>query len=397
MKHSLVLLTFAVGAGFLAGHITRPDNEIVFRAEAPVVVGADATLEPPKEAGPEDGKEMGKFLPTVDKESALASAKVLSANLTSAAQLEKLFDLLRTWAICDPDAALAFALENLKLRRQEQAVRAMLGDWTERNPQAAWNWATNGNPQFVDAVLSQLGKTDGTKAWEFATAYAANHTNVARSTYVGALRGMTYAGDFANAARLLQEDKLLSAGDRTAVASLLIASEWGRNDPQGAAEWAGSLAKDDPIRERVLAQLGAAWSSVNPSGAAEFGAQLPIGEARREVVTRAINNWIDRDPIAVGEFLKNLPSSPDFDEAIRRFATHPTIVTETATAIGWAQLITDAEQRTQALVEIINSWMLRDSAAAAEYLQNTRDISPNLRAEIQGRIANQDLYSSRRD
>jgi len=321
----------------------------------------------------------------------------MRTNITSAASLQSFLDSLLSWAADDPQAALDYAMKNLKLRRQEQAIGAILGEWTKRNPEAAWNWATNkvaNNPQYIDEVLSQLGKTDSSAAWDFAITFAASHTNAARSTYVGALRGMTYAGDFATAAQYLQNDKLLSTDDRTAVASLLIASEWGLHNPEQAVNWANSLPADDPARDQVMAQLGMSWSSTDPSSAADFGAQLPTGDARQQVVARAVDNWIDSDPAAVTKFLSELPSSSDFDAAFERTATHPAIAINPINAISLAQAITDPELRTQAFTKIIGAWMQRDPSAATSYLQNTTDLSSQMRSQVSGRLANQDLYST---
>ncbi len=364
-------------AGFLAGYATAP-RPATPAAPPPTPVRADsgtAVARPPEAEA--------------DSEAAVRS---LAGNLHSAAQWENLLDALLAWSARDPQAALAFALENLKWRRQEQAIGAMLGKWTRRDPQAAWSWASaNGSLQYIDAMLSELGKTDGTLAWQFATAYAAANPAAARATYVGALRGMTYAGDYEAAARRLAGDKVLDPEARTAVASLLIASEWGLNDPEKAVSWADGLAKDDPIRGRVLAELGTAWSAINPSAAAKFGLRLEAGEARREIMMHAVNNWIDREPASVGEFLGKVSPHPDFDQAMQRIATHPKVASDPGTALSWAELITDRELQTQTLTRIFSDWQQKDSATALAYLKDS--LPAELSAEVLGRVRNKDLYS----
>lgn len=352
-----------------------------------------------------DERKVGN--PKIEKQSGLTQEQINAAlqrigeQLTSEAEFDELVDTLIAWSVLDPEAALAYVRRQLKLDRQNQAITRVLTEWTKRDPEAAWKWAsanvaTNGT--HIDAVLSQIGKTDAAVAWRCVTEFAQAHPAEARSAYVSALRGMTYAGNFEAATRFLQQADLPAMPDGTEgkyALGDLIASEWGRHDPEKAAEWVKGLPADSIARERALVNLGQAWADVEPQAAAEFAIQLPPGRTRAMVMTQAIPNWAEHDPAAAAQWLNQFDPSPDFDQAINRIATHPDAMKDVNAAVTWANSIFDTELQVQTLTRILANWKDRDAAAAFRYLETSAAIPPDTRMEVRRRIEANDLYATR--
>ena len=318
-------------------------------------------------------------------------------SIASDAQLQALIQHLVAWARKDPRAALAYARDKFTLTRQDQIVTAILADWTTRDPHATWEWVgqqASGNAQCVDAVLSVLGKRDAALTRNFADDFSRRHPEAARPTYVSALRGIMYAGNYELATAMVAEaDWSASPGGREAL-SRLVGSMWSQYEPRKAAEWAQSLP-DGAVREQALLGIGEAWAAKDPAAAATFAVTaLPPGEARRTAVTQAVTNWVQNDPAAVARWLGQQKAGTDLDEAITWLATHPDAIRgNTITALQWANQIGDRELRTQTLVRILSSLDRNRPDTTAAYLESPA-VPSDLRDEVRRRIANGDIYQS---
>lgn len=126
-----------------------------------------------------------------------------------------------------------------------------------------------------------------------------------------------------------------------------VASEYGRQDPAGAASWlarsqgepgfedllgraATQAAQSDPevaaqmlglaqpgaIDANVAAQIAAGWSRSNLAGAADWAASLEAADSRSIAISRVASNWASRDPAAAQRWAAGLAEGPARDEAL---------------------------------------------------------------------------------
>lgn len=305
---------------------------------------------------------------------------------SSEAKFQELLQTLLGWAATEPEAALQFARDRLPSARQSEAMFGILTAWAKQDGKTAWDWTKNNapkDPQMIDAVLSEIGKTDAETAWRFASEHAAIHSAEAASIYVSALRGMLHAGNYEFAASRVGTAKFTAADGRYDLSGL-VAGQWAAYDPLKAAAWVETLPKNGLLYEQALISLGESWSVVAPREASEYALGLPAGKQREKLLVQAIPNWAERDPVSAIELLLKQESHPDFDQAINRIATSPKMAQHAQAALQVSTLITDQELQTQAVVGILAH--IKDQKIAASYLQNSAGISQAVRDEAWRRL-----------
>jgi hypothetical protein len=315
-----------------------------------------------------------------------ASVQRLAQNITSAAGWDELLKALAAWAAIDPKAALDY-VKSFAPERQHSATSAILSVWTKHDPKAAWKWASEKDPAnapYIDAVLTELGKTNADLAWSFADKFARDYPHAAEYAYTNALMGIIHSGNFEDAVALIQQVKLPASPDRLTGQYQLadaLASHWARFEPEKAAAWVRSWPEGIAQRH-VLMQVSQAWSEADPERAAEFAKALPPGDLRKMAVTQTVTSWLANEPGKASEWMDRYEPSPDFDNAVYVLATAPGTLRNPDTAISWADSITDRELRLQALHTILTDWAKRDRAAVTEYLSNTTQLPAETRTQF---------------
>ena len=313
----------------------------------------------------------------------------LTPKLTSEAGLDEFIATLIAWAATDPAGALEYARQHLDRDGQDAAYRGILAAWATRAPQAAWQWACThdaDNALHIDPVLTTVGKTNPDLAWKFATEFGQKYPATANLAYSSALVGITFAGDYAAATRLIEQAKLPAAPDGTDgkydLASVLV-SQWARYEPDRAAAWAQTLPASSIAHERSLVNLSQAWAEVDPRRAVDYATKLPAGAERGMVITQTLTSWLDHDLSAASGWINERPADPDFDNAVYQIATDPRVVDrDPLTALSWANSLTDVVRRQWSIGAILQSWQQRDPAAARRYLESSSELTAEMRVEL---------------
>ncbi len=83
-----------------------------------------------------------------------------------------------------------------------------------------------------------------------------------------------------------------------------------------------------------------------------------------------MRGWAGRDATAAGEYRTTREPSPARDSAVEEFSTTLSRE-EPATAIKWAETISNEETRTDALTQVARSWYYRDREAATQWLETS--------------------------
>lgn len=163
--------------------------------------------------------------------------------------------------------------------------------------------------------------------------------------------------------------ELAEAGPETLRAEWMkiIFRSWTESDPSQAPEIA-DLLRQNGVSGQVLASLAAGWAISAPEQAAGYAVGLPPGEHRTVALSAALNQWIQRNPAAVANWLPQLRGTSEYDEALTTFLTHTdTAVRPVAQALALASEIRDPALQRAALTHVLREWYAADPAAAIRY------------------------------
>ncbi len=158
-------------------------------------------------------------------------------------------------------------------------------------------------------------------------------------------------------------DPDLKAGALSRVAESAV-----REDLEGAVEWVTQFAGEEAGR-RAVNRVADEWAEDDPQAVLTWADSLPDA-AKAEAYGEAFEEWTRQDATAAGEYLTNMEASPARDSAVEEFATTLSRE-EPATAIRWAETISNAETRTDALTQVGRSWYYRDREAATQWLETS--------------------------
>ena len=340
--------------------------------------------------------------------------------------------LARLRAEKDPSAALEWALALDPMVRSAAAVEA-LKEWAKSDPTEAWKMLISmDEKQFREVSYDEAGNPLGTRMLrkiaeeDPATAIklileAKGHGGIFNSGGIDAMTGAlasalnqgTMTG--VDAYRLLTTVK---GSDSHNLGLNVLTQMWGGLPDYRLAEAAkGILAEPAaPLQSTALSGVLGAWMVSNFEEANSFIAGIPDANLRRQVLGRCLANggnidpstqadilraaapedragafssflnsygWSYADPEGEGmsglserrpEFIAplfaDLPPSADLNRAIRVTAKKWGEL-DPASAIGWAEQLTDPEAKRTAWSSAIEGWAQHDPFAAAECLAGT--------------------------
>lgn len=312
----------------------------------------------------------------------------LAASPGAEAAYDAMLPSLLAWTALNPTAALDWVRAHLDPLHREAFLAAMLGAWTRTDPQAAWSWVhreMSDNFTQLDAVLAETGKASPETAWRFATEFLRDDARRehAQTIYVSALRGLMHTGNYEQALRFIEQTRLPAGVEEFDLTSL-VASEWGRFAPEKAVAWLAATPDDGSFRrQQALMSLGLSWAQSDPRAAADFAAQLPPSITRQNMLAVSLDAWAAAHPEQAGEWLIQHKQHPDFDQVIIAVATSPAALERDVNlAIAWADTMLDDDLRRMTLNRIVGHWLTRDPAAAKNFLDTTKELSPETIASI---------------
>jgi hypothetical protein len=189
-----------------------------------------------------------------------------------------------------------------------------------------------------------------------------------------------------------------------------VAEHWGSSNPARAIEWAKTL----PETEKTLAMssLAGVWAQRDPLAAGNFVAQLPPGETQNEAVKSVISSWAAQspaetaawvlqfpagalqdqgvrqvvstwnniDPEGVQNWAVNLPAGATRDAALKNFAQTIAYWTPEKAA-GIVGLINDPLEQEKSMKDVMRSWSETDPGAARNWLAHL-NVSDELRTRL---------------
>ena len=159
--------------------------------------------------------------------------------------------------------------------------------------------------------------------------------------------------------------------------------DWADRNPQAAAAYATSAGLD-------LGRGGAArmvadrWSQQDPKAAAAWALSLPQGEDQRRALDALIGNWSSLDLQAAADFVNGQPAGQTREAMVSRLARE-IAGQDPSAALQWTASISDPAAQTRTAMGIIFRSAGRDTAAAAQMVQNS-SLSPQVQQAVLDRI-----------
>ena len=297
--------------------------------------------------------------------------------------------ILQSWASVDPANAAKYYQQNPR----EFAMMDMMGggrggpmggqgassiiatEWARQDPTAAMAWAaslTSGKGQAMNAVVSELAKTDPRKAAEMISQFDADSKEGAYRS-VAAQYG---AKDFNEAQAWI---RTLPADDQAGALAAAIGG-LSNTDPEKAALQVAAM-EDGNAKNRLVADIAGDLARKDPQAAADFVKSQTSPQAQQDSMRELMPTWTNQNPVAALAFANNLPQGEVRDSAIGAYVWSNN-TSSPADLVKTAETISDEGDRNRAIGVAAMRWMREDESAAKEYVQSSTVLSDEAKQRI---------------
>ena len=141
-----------------------------------------------------------------------------------------------------------------------------------------------------------------------------------------------------------------------------VVGQYMREDIDAAAKWVATMAGESYASDAVR-QVAEQMAQTDPQKALDWADAL-AAEAQPQVYREALNEWAKTDVTAASEYLLSMNKSPERDQAITGL-TSSLQREDPASAIVWAQDISDPQLQQETLTSVARSWYYSDDKEAA--------------------------------
>lgn len=291
---------------------------------------------------------------------------------------------LEAWGGLDGRSAILFCSKLVGTERQ-QATAAVVRGWSRQEPVEAWNWVME---RESNARLAQ----------RWVSIILEDQARLNRSLAIELLDSLE-PGEFQNRMGLLVFEQILqtelpdsalawlgqlpSAVERMAYGRVALAMA--RTQPEVALEW---LRQTSPADEASLLEILTDWAAARPEAAVAWAWEHVPGSSLARVMDVLAEIWLEvAGPAPLAEWLnQHGPGSP-LDGAIEALAL-ATLQVDPATALVWAQSVSEEEDRVMLEMVVGRHWMQRAPEEALETLPLLLQ-SPEAKAALLGDAARQ--------
>lgn len=378
-KRSTVIQIAIAAAAFVVG--TALGHWITVSDEpAKSLVKAEATSHPSASAQPQSvelAPAAGASSQNSDSTSKPAASKKSLAQIVKGANSGNRTKELEEFAKNIASSEIGDALKQLRQMpdgsARELALRLLIARWTETDPEAALQFASQ-NRDFdyiASDVFQQLAADDFQSALARAQGIADPNMRyqalrgvlsfMADQDPLGALRLAGTLGSFPNNEPLSQ----------------VIFRQWSAVDPQAAA---AAAAAQDPSGaggwRSPVGQVLRNWASQDPMAAIAWSTSLTDAATQARDIAQIVRQWSRDDFNAAANWVNTLPAGGVRDAAAASLAFSLSS-TDPSAAVGWALSIADAGQRDNALQRLSREVMFRNPTNGAALLQ-AAGVPPNL-------------------
>jgi hypothetical protein len=225
------------------------------------------------------------------------------------------------WGKSEPELAAAWARDQLEGEARDQALLSVSSDWAAVNPIAA---AESGlallpeqrQEEFLKTVGMQWGRQDSAAAMAWA-----GHLpdGIARDSFLAGLCSTLADTSPQQAAQLAAS---LGNGRLAEESALTVVLEWGRQQPEAAAEWV-RLFPPGQLREKALSSLTSLWAEGSSSISAPPALLVwQSGPERDQAIRHYLDEVLEAQPVRGVEVLAAISNVELRQEETERLAQH---------------------------------------------------------------------------
>jgi hypothetical protein len=299
--------------------------------------------------------------------------------------------ILRTWAAKDPRAAgeylvgtvLDSGVDDWQMRRSAASIAS---EWVRQDPDAALSWA-KGLPEEVrgDAlnnVLQHFTAENPLKAAEIAM-------GLEGESQERALRSIADQWSRTHPEAALKWAATLE-GDTQIEAMEEVLENWAGQDPDAAVAYVGTLS--DGVQERFFPEVAERWArrdATSAQAAAEWVSDFPESEGRERATGEVMEAWMRSDPTAASTWLGEQPAGGSKDRGIVSLLNDRQLREDPATAVVWADQISDEPQRSEQVQRSTRRWLASDRDSAVEYIESSQSLNAEQKSELMSLTAEQ--------
>lgn len=293
-------------------------------------------------------------------------ALALARDLATAPELAAIYSAIFA-QLAERD--LSLAIENMAQvpagRPRENALRALLDRWSRTDLPQALAWAQNlSDPAErsvgLDTTLAILAHDDPLRAAQLALE---SLTGDALARVLAPALAQLTATDVRDAAALVSR---LPEGELQVHSALGVARVLASRDPAGAIAWVGTLPAGDSQRIALNNALDV-WAAQDPSAATRYIAQMPDGppqDAAAENLARLLGERAPAAAIALAESLGSASARAAASIALASAWAR----TDPAAATRWAAGQPASSAQLEALSGALSYWTLLDIGAARDFV-----------------------------
>ena len=315
------------------GSLSPQQSERLVTESAAPTGPVGTTLSAAPIEAPEGGLSLTPELRALAEQDPVASAGRL-AEVPRELRAEFAALIASAWGKTSPEAAAAWAREQLDGEARAQALLSLSSDWAMANPAAAAQCGlTDLQGAQQQGYLNTVGMRWGQTNLSAALGWGAQlGSGAARDSFLAGVACAVAENSPREAAELV---RTMGAGhwqDDTAVTVII---EWSRKEPEAAAEWV-QMFPESHLREQALRSLVSVLAEDSPAS---------------DSAPSALMNW---------------PQGPERDQAIRYYLDE---VLETRAALGAKVLpaISDQALRQEEAQRVEQYWLAQAPDAAREW------------------------------
>lgn len=255
---------------------------------------------------------------------------------------------------------------------RENALRALARHWAESDMTAVLNWAeklsdAGERTVALETALDTLTRTDPRRTLEVAQQFL---TGIALDRIMaGSLKQLT-ADDPQAAAQVVAQ---LPAGLVQTHAALDVVRALAAQDPQSALSWIKTLPGGE-VQQLALNNVLDLWSGKNPADAGQYVAQMPGGPDQDAAAVHLAKDLAAANPSGAIRWAEGLESDSARNVALVSIASG-WAEQDPAAATQWAStLAADSPARTKAMKDALSYWVMADASAAGSFVQGLPEV-----------------------
>ena len=292
--------------------------------------------------------------------------------------------ILRSWASKDPVAAgeylvktvLDSGVDDWQMRRSASSVAS---EWVRQDPDEALKWAKalpdEVRGDALNNVVQHFTSENPLKAADIAM-------SLEGESQERALRSIADQWSRTNPEEALNWAVTLE-GETKSEAMEEALENWASQDPDAAVAFMGDLTSSE--QERFVPEVAERWArrdADSAQAAAQWVSDFPDSEGKVRATGEVVEAWMRSDPTAASTWLGDQPAGESKDRGITALLNDRQLRDDPATAVVWAEQISDDGERSEQIQRSARRWLSSDRGSAVGYIEASQSLNAEQKAEL---------------